>query len=122
LVQSADPSKDAKKGRIITIGTPLHQKCLVLTLKEMANWKTLHYSCLKDKSGYVFQLDGRDWESMSSIWPEMFSVDDLKNMYESLESIGKASSFYKERLCWVTGDEEQLFKEEYLRYYEPVNI
>ena len=38
LLQSAIPSLDPIKGRIAIIGTPIHQRCIVETLKEMKGW------------------------------------------------------------------------------------
>ena len=41
LLQSAVPSLDPNKGRLAVIGTPIHQRCIVETLREMAGWKNM---------------------------------------------------------------------------------
>jgi hypothetical protein len=107
LLQSAEPALDAQKGRIIIIGTPLHQNCIVMRLKESKKYLTLHYK-------YLHEEDGRKW----SLWAGMFSVTQLEQMKKDAEEMGKLSSFYKERQCEVIGDEDQLFKPEYLMYWD----
>ena len=108
LLQSAVPSLDARMGRLIVIGTPLHERCIVMNLKDMKTWKNLHYS----------YLIGEEEEGYTSLWKEMKSVKELLEEKESLEEIGRVSSFYKERLCQVIGDEDQLFNEEDIQYYD----
>ena len=44
LLQSAVPSLDPIKGKIIVIGTPQHQRCMVEILKDMKGWKNMHFS------------------------------------------------------------------------------
>lgn len=46
------------------------------------------------------------------------SVEDLLQEKEDLETIGKVSKWYSERQCEIVGDEEQLFKPEYIQYYD----
>ena len=41
LLQSAEPALDAQRGRIIIIGTPLHQNCIVMRLKESKDLRLL---------------------------------------------------------------------------------
>ena len=43
-LQSAVPSLDPQKGKIIVIGTPQHQRCMVEVLKEMKGWHNMHFS------------------------------------------------------------------------------
>lgn len=108
LLQSASPSIDPKNGRIVCIGTPLHERCLIFTLREMNGWITMHYHYLNtDINGTV-----------TSLWAEMRSVETLNQIKKDLDGIGKLSVFYKEYMCEVIGDEDQLFKESYLRYYD----
>jgi len=107
-LQSAIPSLDAQRGRMLVIGTPLHQRCLVLTLKDMKTWQSLHYSYL---------IEGEDGVT-TSLWADMKSVKELLEEKAALEDIGRVSSFYKERLCQVIGDEDQLFVEDYFKFYD----
>ena len=108
LLQGAIPSLDKRGGRIVVIGTPLHERCIVMTLREMSNWKTLKYS-------YIYIDEHGDEQS---IWKEMKSVEDLLLEKKSLEDVGRVSIWYKERMCQIIADEEQIFKPSYFRYYE----
>lgn len=97
------------RGRIINIGTPQHQSCLVFTLKGMPKmWKTLHYSALIEKEG----------QKPVSIWPQMMSVKDLMTLKEEMEKIGKSSSFYREYMCQVVGDNDSLVTSDQLRFWD----
>ena len=103
LLQSAIPSLDPKKGRIAIIGTPIHQRCIVETLKEMAGWKN-----------FLFKPD---LDNNIALWEDWQPVKKLQQKKKELESIGRVSVFYREYLCEIVGDEDQLFKEEYIKYY-----
>ena len=104
LLQSAIPSLDPKKGRIAIIGTPIHQRCIVETLKDMSGWKN-----------FLFKPD---LDNNIALWEEWQPVKKLKEKKKELESIGRVSVFYREYLCEIVGDEDQLFKEEYIQYYD----
>ena len=104
LLQSALPSLDPKTGRIVIIGTPQHQRCLVETLKEMKGWNNMHFA--------------PDLNKKISLWEEWHPIEKLQKKKEELESINRVSVFYREYLCQIIGDEDQLFKESYFQYYE----
>tara|TARA_R110002096_G_scaffold427129_1_gene637603 strand:+ start:1061 stop:2509 length:1449 start_codon:yes stop_codon:yes gene_type:complete len=104
LLQSAVPSLDPVKGRIAIIGTPIHQRCIVETLKEMRGWKNMLFKPNLDKNLALWE----DWQPIAK----------LKEKKKELESINRVSVFYREYLCEVVGDEDQLFREDYLQYYE----
>ena len=104
LLQSAVPSLDPQKGKIAIIGTPQHQRCIVETLKEMKGWRNMHFAPDMDKN--------------KALWEEWQPIRRLKEKKEELESINRVSVFYREYLCQIVGDEDQLFKEEYFKYYK----
>jgi len=108
LLQGAVPSLDARGGRICVVGTPITQRCIVETLKEMEDWTTVKYSYVNTRA------DGTRF----SLWPEIKSLQELDELKRSLDNIGRVSVFYKEYMCEITGDEDQLFRPEYIRYYE----
>lgn len=108
LLQQASPAIDPHKGRIIVIGTPLHERCMVLTLKEASGWITLHYKYI------VTQDDG----TRISLWPQMRDLESLDALKKEHEDIGRLSAFYREYMCEVIGDEDALFREEYFQYYQ----
>lgn len=121
LLTALVPSRDSHTGRVIVIGTPQHQGSMVMTLKRMAGWKTLHYQALADEVMENTQLRedilaGRVIPNPSwALWPEQWSVRKLLEEYNSLESIGKASFFYREYQCKIVGDTEQTFRPEDIR-------
>ena len=104
LLQSAVPSLDPIKGRIAIIGTPIHQRCIVETLKDMVGWTNMLFKPNMDKK--------------QALWESWQPYEKLKKKYEELKSINRLSVFYREYLCEVIGDEDQLFKESYINYYE----
>ena len=104
LLQSAVPSLDPRKGRIVIIGTPQHQRCLVETLKDMHGWDNM-----------VFKPD---FENNKALWEEWWGIDKLLEKKKELESINRLSVFYREYACEIVGDEDQLFKADDFRFYE----
>ena len=104
LLQSGVPSLDPMKGDICVIGTPQHQRCLIETLKDMKGWKTLEFR--------------PDMEKGIALWPEVWNIKRLKEKKEELDSINRISVFYREYLCQIVGDEENLFRPDDFRYYE----
>ena len=106
LLQSVEPALDAQTGRVIVIGTPQHQRCIVETLDGMKGWKTLRYQAVIDD------------KKKKVLWPEQLSYDALMEKKISLSDINRSSVFYREYQCEVVGDEDQLFSEDYLQYYD----
>jgi predicted phage terminase large subunit-like protein len=104
LLQSAVPSLDPQKGKIIVIGTPQHQRCMVEVLKDMKGWHNMHFSPNIEKN--------------YALWEDWQPIKKLKQKKEELESIGRSSVFYREYMCQIIGDEDQLFKMEYLQYHD----
>ncbi len=104
LLQSGVPSVDPLTGRIVVIGTPQHERCLVETLKEMKGWNTLEFR--------------PNLEEDLSLWPEVWPVEKLKDKKAELESINRLSVFYREYLCQIVGDEDNLFRKDDLQYYD----
>ena len=104
LLQSAIPSLDPERGRIAIIGTPIHQRCIVETLKEMTGWRNLLYK--------------PDLDNNKALWETWQPIDKLRQKKTELESINRVSVFYREYMCEVVGDEDQLFRESYINYYD----
>ncbi len=104
LLQAAIPALDAQKGRAIVIGTPQHQACIVEVLFDMSTWVSRRYASMQE--------DG------TALWPEKKSIKVLLEEKRAYEEIGRVSYWYRERQCEVVGDEDQLFKEKYLQYYD----
>lgn len=104
LLQSAVPSVDPRKGRIVIIGTPQHQRCLVETLKGMHGWDNMTFK--------------PDFEKNIALWENWWSIKKLLEKKKELESINRLSVFYREYACEIVGDEDQLFKADDFRFFE----
>lgn len=66
----------------------------------MKGWETRRYQAMSD--------DGKN-----VLWPEMWSKKKLLEEKEDLESIGRVSMFYREYMCQIIGDEDQMFRRRY---------
>ena len=104
LLQSAVPSLDPRKGRLIIIGTPQHERCMVETIKDMKGWLNLEYK--------------PDIDNGKALWEDWWSIKKLLEKKAELESINRLSVFYREYMCEIVGDEDQLFKADDFRYYK----
>lgn len=104
LLQSGVPSLDPLKGRIAVIGTPQHERCLVETLKDMDGWRNLEYR--------------PDMEKGIALWEHVWPIEKLQQKKKELESINRLSVFYREYLCQIVGDEDNLFRPEDFQYYD----
>ena len=103
LLQSAVPSLDPRRGKICVIGTPQHQRCLVEVLKDMKGWVNMHFS--------------PDLDKKIALWEAWQPIEKLLQKKSELESIGRSSVFYREYMCQIVGDEDQLFKDAYIQYH-----
>ena len=104
LLQSAVPSLDPRKGRIVIIGTPQHERCMVETLKDMTGWENMTFR--------------PDLEENKALWEEWWPINKIREKKEELESINRLSVFYREYMCEIVGDEDQLFRQEDIQFYE----
>jgi len=118
LLQAVIPALDAHRGRCIVVGTPEHQRCIVETLKDSRDWQTLHYSAMNPIEGVADNLPEK--ERYSALWPELLDMDTLIAKREALKDIGRVSIFYRQYMCEVIGDEEQLFGADGIQYWDGV--
>ena len=105
LLKSLVPTLDTKRGRIVVIGTPQCEGCMILRLEELPGWITLHYDAILDEDEHEV------------LWPEVVSWDFLDREKKDAEAAGELSTFYSEYRCTIISNEEQLFKPEYNQYY-----
>lgn len=91
---------DMRNGRVVVIGTPIRQGCIVEKLRDAPGWTTKKYKAVDEDLNEV-------------LWGEMYSLDWLKTKKEELKAIGKLAKFYSEYMCEIVGEEDQLFKPEY---------
>ncbi len=102
---SALPGLKKKSGKVIVVGTPINQACLVEKLRKMGGWTFKHYQAVNEKTKEV-------------LWPEMETYAELMQEKEDLLSIGKVSMWYSEKQCEITGDEDALFEEDEIRWWD----
>lgn len=98
---------DRRNGRVIVIGTPIRMGCIVERLRNGVGWTTKRYQSYWEEDGQIKVL-----------WEEMYNYEWLINKKEELKSIGNLSKFYSEYQCEIVGEEDQLFKPEYVRYWD----
>jgi len=114
LLTQLYPTRDPRKGRCFVIGTPQHQRSMVMKLKEASGWRTRHYKSITGDGPLT--LENRD--NLKVLWPEWQSLESLLKEKETAESIGKVSYWYREYQCEVIGDETQLFREGDIQYWD----
>lgn len=102
---SAIPGLKKKTGRVQVVGTPINQSCLIEKLRKMGGWQFKHYQAVDEKTKEV-------------LWPEMETYKELMQEKEDLLSIGKVSMWYSEKQCVITGDEDALFEETDIRWWD----
>jgi len=102
---SALPGLKKRSGRVIVVGTPINQICLVEKLRKMGGWTFKHYQAVNEETKEV-------------LWPEMETYKELMQDKDDHLSIGKVSMWYSEKQCVVTGDEDQLFEEQDIRWWD----
>ena len=95
---------DKRNGRCIVVGTLIRQGCIVDKLYGAKGWESLLYKAEDD--------DG------NLLWEEMRDHEWLDNKKEEYKSQGRLSKFYSEFQNEIVGDEDQLFKEEYIQYWD----
>lgn len=103
LLQELVNTRDLMKGKVCVVGTPQHERCIVMMLRDMADWTTLKYRALQE--------DG------TALWPEQWPAERLLEEKAAFESINRVSMWYREFQCEVIGDEGQLFREQDIHYY-----
>jgi predicted phage terminase large subunit-like protein len=114
LLQSLVPARDPQKGKVVVVGTPQHQSCMVEELHRSSGWHSVRYQAILENDESKWTVE----DNPDVLWPAWNSAPKLIAEFQSLKSMGKASSFYREYQCVVTGDEDQLFKAEYFNYHD----
>ncbi len=106
------PMLDPIKGRIVVIGCPVCEGCLVLEMEKLQRtdeepegWEVRRYDAIIDEDKHEV------------LWPEYVSWAFLMQAKKNAEEMGELSTWYSQYRCSIVPDEEQLFKPEYNRYY-----
>ena len=108
ILQSVTPSIDAKRGRVIVIGTPLHELCIVQRLSTMSSWTHVFFqNCL---------------EKGIALWEESRSLEWLTEKRNELQEHGLVRSYYQEYECELIAGVDSMFKSEYIQYYDEESV
>lgn len=106
VINDIEPAIDPQKGRVFSIGTPIHQLCIVERLSERKDtWKTVRYSAEVDE------------DREKALWPEWMPWDKLKKIEADREREGRLKDYAQEYLCKIIPSGQRLFRREYLQYY-----
>jgi len=112
LFRQVDPALDPK-GKMIVIGTPQNELCIVETLARMSGeWLCRRWSAIAGDGWEQNPAEGK------ALWPEWKNVQSLWAFYKDCEGIGRASYFYMEYQCVVTGDGDRKFYGNMFRYWQ----
>ena len=104
ILQSVTPSVDAKRGRVIVIGTPLHELCIVQRLSTMSSWTHVFFqNCI---------------EKGIALWEESRSLQWLIDKKNELADHGLVRSYYQEYECELIAGVDSMFKSEYIEFYD----
>jgi|TARA_Y100000034_G_scaffold32585_1_gene39968 predicted phage terminase large subunit-like protein len=104
LMQEAEPSL-SDTGKLVAIGTPMKQNCIVDRLSNSIMFAYQHYSAEVDR------------DKKQALWPERMSWKQLQDLRAELTQQGRFSYYASNYLCEIIGDEDQIFRPEYWQYY-----
>lgn len=104
LLKAAVPAL-ADDGRIVVIGTVIHQYCIVSRLKKAVGWEKHWYKAVQD-------------DEKSVLWEDKWSLKRLMELKEEYASIGKLSVWYQEFQNEIFAPEDQPFREEFFKFYD----
>lgn len=94
----------ADNGRIIMIGTVIHEDCFLCWAKGSSAWKVLWYGI----------LDEHD----TPIWPERFPMDRVLNIKEEFASVGNINGFYQEYMNIAQAPDSAPFKPSFIHLHD----
>lgn len=99
--------------RIFMIGNNLGEKCLIEQV--FADAENLQF-----KTDRITALDV-ETESIST-WPEKVGAQKLLDERRRYQNMGQLDVWYRERMCKATSPDDQRFKKEMFRYYDPLQV
>lgn len=110
------PAMDPFRGRIILVGTPKHELCLVEVLAKNPMWTKVRVTLFNGETANRYDAIVNE-ETHEVLWPARHSYEKLMALQAGFREDGKLSLFYSEYRCQIVGSEEQLFRPEDMMYY-----
>lgn len=104
------PSVNPNKFEITFIGTPLHEDSLLMNLVNSKKWHTLQLPVAE-------KYPVEPGEKILSAWPDRFTPEYIKDIYDVYQEQGAVNSFYQEMMLVVTPSENKLFDLEKINRY-----
>ena len=105
------PSVNPNKFEITFIGTPLHEDSLLMNLVNSQKWHTLQLPVAE-----VYPVS--PGEKIMSAWPDRFTPEYIKDIYDMYLELGAVNSFYQVMMLVVTPSENKLFDMSRINYYD----
>lgn len=96
---------DRRRGRVIVVGTPIVEGCIVARLRGSAGWVTKNYAACNE-------------ETKECLWEEMYDYQWLMDKKKELDEQGMLWKFYSEYMCQLRGKDDQVFKNEDFRFWD----
>jgi predicted phage terminase large subunit-like protein len=90
-------------GKIVMIGTVISEDCFLYWVKESSAWNVLWYAITNE--------DG------SSIWPERFPHERIKQIEDEYRSVGNINGFYQEYMNIAQSPDSAPFKPEWMKLH-----
>lgn len=104
----ADINFLAKKGRIFMIGNNLGERCIIeRIIASNLEYEVLKIPAIKDNE---------------STWPTAFPMEFLDKERKQFTELGKIDIWMRERMCVAIPDELRVFKPEYFKHFEEIDI
>jgi predicted phage terminase large subunit-like protein len=110
ITKAVEPSL-ADDGRLITIGTIIHERAYLNRLRKDPSFKTHFYQA-------IVGANGRDLTVGQPLWKERFPLKKLLGIKASYESRGEADAFWQEYMNIAVSLDDQTFRPEWNKYEE----
>ena len=94
----------ADNGRIIMIGTVIHEDCFLCWAKGSTAWKVLWYGILD--------------ENNNPIWTQRFPMERVLSIKEEFSSVGNLNGFYQEYMNIAQAPDSAPFKPSFIHLHE----
>jgi len=123
------PSLDPIYGKVIFVGTILHEESLLNTLLKVEKYskKIIPLVTQDGKSAWAdrhpltkVEARAKEKEIFDTIGKKV-EIESIEDIRDRLKKDGKIKLFYQEYLCVAQGEETRLFKQQFFKYYKRLN-
>ena len=100
--------RGSKDWKIVVVGTVLHEDSLLVKLLDDPDWESIQLSICDD--------------DLNSNWPDFMTTQEVIELHTSFKEKGKLDSFYREYRNIPISTEDAVFKQEYFKYYDEIEL